>query len=127
MHMDIKLIIIWSIIVWFIIGYLIWKIIKQVEIWKHRKQAVKQSRSVILWESYEKIAPFLPDIKYYPKDMNFLWKWVDYIIFDWLSSGNLKQIIFLEIKTGKSRQNINEKQIENIIKKWKIKYELVRF
>jgi len=117
----------WVVIASFFLWYFIWKIIKFTELRKERQKSVKKSRSVILWESYETLAPFMKDINYHPKDMNFLWKWVDYIIFDGLSAWNLKQIVLLEIKTGKSRQNINEKQIEDIIKKKKIKYEIVRW
>jgi len=118
-------IILW-VIVWFFIGYIIWKIIKHFEIKKHRNHAVSRSRSVILWESYEKLVPISKSIPYTPKDMNFLWKWVDYVVFDWLSEWNLKRIVFLEVKTWKSRQNKNEKQIEKIIKEKKISYELIR-
>ncbi len=117
----------WIVIVSFFLWYFIWKIIKYTELRKERQKSVKKSRSVILWESYETLAPFMQDINYHPKDMNFLWKWVDYVIFDGLSNWNLKQIVFLEIKTGKSRQNLNEKQIEKIIKDKKIKYEIVRW
>ena len=116
------------IILWWIIGlfiwYLIWKIVKSSEVKRHRKDAVKKSRSVILWEVAEKIAPFMPQIPYNPKDMAFIWKGVDYIVFDGLSSWVLKQIVFLEIKTGKSKQNNNEKQVEKIIRFKKVKYEL---
>jgi len=116
-------IILWWII-WLFIGYLIWKIVKSAEVKKHRKDAVRKSRSVILWEVAEKVAPLIPQIPYNPKDMTFIWKWVDYIVFDGLSNWNLKQIVFLEIKTGKSKQNNNEKQVEKIIKLKKVKYEL---
>jgi len=118
---------IWIVIFSFFLWYFIWKIIKYTELRKERKKSIKKSRSVILWESYETLAPFMKEINYHPKDMNFLWKWVDYIVFDGLSAWNLKQIVLLEIKTGKSRQNINEKQIEDIVKKNKIKYEIVRW
>ena len=118
---------IWIVIFSFFLWYFIWKIIKYTELRKERQKSVKRSRSVILWESYETLAPFMEGINYHPKDMNFLWKWVDYIVFDGLSAWNLKQIVLLEIKTGKSRQNINEKQIEDIVKKNKIKYEIVRW
>ncbi len=120
--------IIWSIIwliIWLILWYFIWKILKHTDIKKHRKDAIKKSRSVILWDIAEKIAPFIPKIDYNPKDMVFIWKWVDYIIFNWLSNWELKEIIFLEIKTWKSKQNNNEKQIEKIIKLKKIKYDLI--
>jgi predicted Holliday junction resolvase-like endonuclease len=60
------------------------------------------------------------------RDMTFVGKGIDYIIFDGLSSGNLKEIVFLEIKSGSSTQNNNEKMIEDIIKKGKVRYEIMR-
>lgn len=58
--------------------------------------------------------------------MTFVGKGIDYIIFDGLSSGNLKEIVFLEVKSGSSTQNNNEKMIEDIIKKGKVRYEILR-
>lgn len=60
------------------------------------------------------------------RDMTFVGKGIDYIIFDGLSSGNLKEIVFLEIKSGSSTQNNNEKMIEDIIRKGKVRYEILR-
>jgi predicted Holliday junction resolvase-like endonuclease len=60
------------------------------------------------------------------RDMAFIGKGIDYIIFDGLSSGNLKEIVFLEIKSGSSTQNSNEKAIEDIIRKGKVRYEILR-
>ena len=116
--------IIWVALIAFFIGYLIWKLVKYSELQKARKESIKKSRSVILWETAEKVAPFLPDFPYNPKDLTFIWKWVDYVVFDWLSNWNLKQIVFLELKTWKSRQNKNEKEIEKIILQKNVKYEL---
>jgi len=75
-----------------------------------------------MWELYEKILPFLPNFTYKPRDMVFIWKWVDYIIFDWLDEWKLNEIIFLELKSWKSNLNKNERMIRNIIKENKIKY-----
>ncbi len=73
---------------------------------------------------HEKIAPILPDFPYNYKDMTFIGKWIDYIIFDGLSTGNLKQIILLEIKSWTSTLNKNERMIKNITNLKKIKYEV---
>lgn len=115
---------------WLIFWFIIWKIyhiiknkINEKEI---RKDASKRSRSVILWEVYEKITPFLPGFKYNPKDLVFIWKWVDYIVFDWLSVWKLKNIVFLEVKSWKSNLNKNEKQIKNFLEKGKPEYEIYR-
>lgn len=113
-----------AMIVWLFIWYIVWKIVKYIELKKERKNAVKKSRSIILWETFETIAPFMKDIPYHPKDMHFIWKWIDYLVFDQLSNWKLKEIVFLEIKTWKSQLNSNERQIKKIIESWKIRYEV---
>jgi len=125
MEEYIVFIIIWAII-WFFVGYMIWKIIKYKELKKERASSVKRSRSVILWEVYEKVAPFLPNFPYNPKDMLFVWKGIDYIIFDGLSAWTLKQVIFLEIKSGKSNLNKNERNIRDTVWKKKVFYQIYR-
>ena len=110
------------IIIWLIFWIIIWKIIKYKTLKDERSKSVKKSKSVIMWELYEKILPFLPDFPFKPRDMVFVWKAVDYIIFDWLDEWNLKQIIFLELKSWNSNLNKNEKMVRDIIKSWKIDY-----
>lgn len=119
--LNIVFLIAW-IIFWLVFWIIIWKIIKYKTIKDERKKSVKKSKSVIMWELYEKILPFLPDFKYKPRDMIFVWKWVDYIIFDWLDEWNLKQIVFLELKSWNSNLNKNERMIRDIIKDKKINY-----
>ncbi len=118
-------IIIW-VIIWFFLWYMIWKLIKYRELKNERASSVKKSRSVILWEVYEKVSPFLPNFPYNPKDMVFVGKGIDYVIFDGLSAGNLKQVIFLEIKSGKSNLNKNERNIRNIVWKKKVFYQIYK-
>ena len=110
------------IIIWLIFWIIIWKIIKYKTLKDERNKSVKKSKSVIMWELYEKILPFLPDFPFKHRDMVFVGKAVDYIIFDWLDEWNLKQIIFLELKSGNSNLNKNEKMVRDVIKNWKINY-----
>lgn len=119
------LIIIW-IIVGFIIGYLISRVYFFIKIKNQRQDAVTRSRNVVLWNVNEKIAPLLPDFPYHYKDLVFLWKWVDYIVFDWLSRWNLKKIVFLEIKTNSSTLNKNESMIKQCIENKKVEYNIYR-
>lgn len=114
---------IFFLIIWLIIWILIWKIIKYKTLKKQRALSIKKSKSVILWEVYEKVLPFLPNFPYSPRDMTFVWKWIDYIIFDGLSNGNLKKIVFLEVKSGTSKLNQNEKMIRDVIYKEQIEYK----
>lgn len=114
-------------IVWILTGLffwiIIWKIIKHSVLKNERALSVKKSRSVILWEVYEKVLPFLPNFPYSPKDMTFVWKWIDYIIFDGLSEWDLRKIVFLEVKSGTSKLNGNERMIRDIILQNKVEYK----
>ena len=122
MQQNIPLIIIW-IIIWLIIGYLIAKIYFQIKIKWHRQDAVSRSRSVLLGNVNEKVAPLLPNFPYYYKDMVFVGKWIDYVVFNWLSSGELKNIIFLEIKSWTSTLNRNERMIKECTENKKVYYD----
>lgn len=117
-------------IVGIIVGIFLWYFFAKIAfMWKiktQRKQAVKKSREVLLWHVSEQIAPLLPQFEYNYKDAMFMWKWVDYIVFDGLATGNVEEIVFVEVKSWASRQNRNEKMIENAIKRGDVRYEVLR-
>ena len=123
--MDIVALLI-GIIFGFIIGFL-WVQIQRIGVEKKiRQDAVRGSRNAITGEIYEKILPSMPNFPYAPKDMVFVGKWTDYIIFDGLSEGDLREIIFLEIKSGKSRLNANEKMIKKILDEKVVRFAEMR-
>lgn len=119
------LVIIFIFIAWILIWFIIGKIIRYSQVKSYKLDAIKRSKSSILWEVYEKIIPFLPSFSYSPKDMVFIWKWVDYLVLNWLSNWDLEEIIFLEVKSWKSQLNKNEKMIQRIISSKKIRYEIL--
>lgn len=110
----------------FLLGYLFAKIYFLTSIRRHRSDAISKSKSVVHGHNTEKIAPLLPGFEYNIRDMTFVGKGIDYIIFDGLSSWDLQEIVFLEIKSGTSRQNKNEKMIEEAVKKGRVRYEVMR-
>ncbi len=120
-----------NLILWIIIWIFIWYMIAKLYFWirlkSQRKDAVDRSKNIILWQVNEKIAPILPDFPYDINDLTFIWKWIDYLVFNWLHEWDLQEIIFLEIKTNKSNLNKNEKMIKDIINRWKIRYEIMKF
>ena len=111
---------------WLLVWFLFAKIFFYQRVKWHRKDAVKKSKDVTLGYVHEKLAPILPNFPYNYKDLTFLGKWVDYVVFDWLNEGNLKQIVFLEIKSGWSRMNQNEKAIKTIIDARRVRHEVMR-
>lgn len=125
-NMNTRIILTLGIIAGIIIGYLIAKVYFFISIKKHRQDAVNRSRSVVLGNVNEKIAPLLPNFPYHYKDLVFLGKGVDYIVFDWLSKGDLQKIIFLEIKSGTSTLNRNEMMIKHCIQQWRVDYQIYK-
>jgi predicted Holliday junction resolvase-like endonuclease len=91
-----------------------------------RKNAIERSKNVLIWQVNEKIAPILPWFPYNYKDLVFIGKWIDYLVFDWLSNWSLREIVFLEIKSGSSGLNRNETMIKKCIENGKIAYDILR-
>lgn len=109
-----------------LVGFIISKLFLTADVRKERKSAVRQSKSVTMGFVTEAMAPMFPNFPYHHKDLMFMGKWVDYIVFDGMHEWDIKQIVFVEIKTWKSRLNANEKRIQKTIDARKVKYEVWR-
>jgi len=125
MSQEIQPLIIWA-IVWLIVWFIVAKLTVHSAVKTARSSSVKQARNVILGDVNEKLAPALPGFPYDFKDMVFIWKWIDYLVFDWLASGHLKKIVLLEIKSWQSLLNRNESMIKNAVGDWLVSYEVFR-
>ena len=114
-------------ILWaFLLGYLFAKTYFQTHLRRARSQAITKSKSVHKGFNNEKLAPLLPGFQYRPRDMTFIGKGIDYIVFNGLSQWYVDEIVLLEIKTWSSQQNTNEKLIEQAVKAGKVRYEIWR-
>jgi predicted Holliday junction resolvase-like endonuclease len=113
-------------IIWCVISYLLLLLHFNNKLTNEKKKSVNQSRNTILWEVSEKVLPLLPDFPYQTKDLVFIWKWVDYVVFNWLSKWKLKEIIFLEVKSWSSILNRNELMIKDYLQHCPVKYEVIR-
>ena len=122
------------IVVWIIIGWVVWYLMSKSISWDtlsrtvkvERRDAIKQSKAVSLGHISEQLAPVMPNFPYHIKDMVFIGKGFDYLVLDWLSEGNLRKIVFLEIKSGRSMQNANERKIQQVINTKLVSYEMMR-
>ena len=83
----------------FLLGYVFAKTYFQTHIRRARSQAITQSKSVHKGFNNERLAPLLPGFNYTPRDMTFIGKGIDYIVFNGLSRGRVDEIVLLEIKT----------------------------
>ena len=126
-QLHIYLLVFAAVIVAGALGYLAGRIARSRQISAERKDAIKRSSAVILGSVYEKVLPFLPEFPYSPKDMVFIGKGFDYLVLDGLSEGALRKIVFLEVKSGTSRLNANERMISTVVNEGTIEWEEYRF
>jgi len=98
----------------------------QDEIPEHRKDAVMRSRSVLSGQFSEQLAPYLPDFAYAPTECKFMGKPIDFIVFKGLDEKNVQEVVFVEVKSGKSKLNNQEKSLKEAIEKKKVRWEEYR-
>ena len=98
----------------------------QAETEQARKSAVTQSRAVLGGKFTEQMTPYLPDFKYDPTEARFIGSPIDMIVFPGLSSGNPKEIVIIEIKSGSKYQlTQTEKKIQQLVENGMVRWELI--
>ena len=93
---------------------------------EHRKDAIMKSRAVLGGQFSEQLAPFLPDFKYLPTECRFIGKPVDLIVFKGMDEKNIKEVIFVEVKSGNSKLSQHEKKLKEVIDKKRVRWEEYR-
>lgn len=89
-----------------------------------RKDAVERSRAVLGGKFSEQLAPYLPDFKYDPTEVRFIGSPVDFIVFKGIGTKEPEEIIFVEVKTGKSGLSENERKIKEIVENKRVRWEM---
>ncbi len=89
-----------------------WKMEVETEI---RQDAIDRSQSVTMGKMTEHIVPYLPGFGFDPRDARFIGSPIDLIVFDGLGSGDIKKIVFIEIKTGLSTLSTRERIVRDAV------------
>jgi predicted Holliday junction resolvase-like endonuclease len=96
----------------------------QTEMEQSRKSAVEQSRAVLGGKFTEQMVPFFPDFKYDPTEVRFIGSPIDMIVFPGLSQGDPREIVVLEVKTGKNPQLTSaQKKIRQLIEDGMVRWD----
>jgi len=91
-----------------------------------REDAIKRSEAVIQGKVTEHLIPFFPDFKYNPKDARFMGTPVDLVVFDGLSEGEMRKVVFVEVKTGKTvNLSSRERLVRNCVESKNVAYEII--
>ncbi len=91
-----------------------------------REDAIQRSQAITAGKIHEQLIPYLPAFPYNPKDVRFLGSPVDLVIFDGLSEGKLRQIVFLEIKTGGSTLTHRERLVRDVVQAGSVEWDEIR-
>lgn len=93
-----------------------------------RRDAARRSRSVLGGKAGEQLVPLVPEFceRFDPSEARFLGAPIDYVVFDGLGSGELREVILLEVKTGGSKLNANERAVRRAVAEGRVRFELLR-
>ena len=74
------------------------------------------------------MAPLVPAFaeRFDPAEARFLGAPIDYVVFDGLGSGELREIVLVEVKTGRSQLNTNELEVERAVAEGRVSFEILR-
>jgi predicted Holliday junction resolvase-like endonuclease len=92
--------------------FLIWRLRYSARI---REDAVQRSLAVTAGKVHEQLVPYLPEFGFNPKDARFLGSPVDLVVFDGLAAGEVRRVVFLEVKTGGAPLTARERQVRDVI------------
>jgi predicted Holliday junction resolvase-like endonuclease len=85
-----------------------------------RADAVLRSSAVIKGRVSEHLAPYI-SFPYNPRDARFIGSPIDIIVFNGLEDGYLREIVFLEVKTGdRATLSPKQRQIRDLIQDKKV-------
>ncbi len=111
-------------IILFVLGGLLasfyWRIIR----WSsEKKQFQKRSRSVLTGLVAEQFAPHFPAFPTHPGEARFIGKPIDYIAFRGLESGEVDEIIFVEVKSGRyPRLSAVERSVRDTVQRRNVRW-----
>ena len=106
-------------------------VIKRNKYWEsevqiHRKDAILRSRAVLSGQFSEQLAPFFPDFPFSPTECKFLGRPMDFIVFKGANEKKIDEIIFVEVKSGKSKLSSTEKSLKETIENKNVRWEEYR-
>jgi predicted Holliday junction resolvase-like endonuclease len=125
-----------------IIVYLIWLLIKKsvnlnkiklehekaikIAELEARKDSTTRQRSVLKGQISETIAPWSMEAVNSVKELNFLGNPIDFVGFKGLDGEGEVEIKFIEVKSGKSQLNKNQRRVRDAVKEKRIEWVEVR-
>ena len=118
-------------LLWVSLSYVRYRVIHRydaADLQDARRDATKRSRAVLGGKAGEQLGPLLPEFcnRFDPSEARFIGAPIDYVVFDGIGSGELLDVVLVEVKTGRSSLNHNERQVELAVEQGRVRFEVVR-
>ncbi|HUL04203.1 MAG TPA: Holliday junction resolvase-like protein [Gemmatimonadales bacterium] len=91
-----------------------------------REDAIQRSLAVTAGKVHEQLVPYLPDFPFNPKDARFLGTPVDLVVFDGLADGQVRRVVFVEVKTGTAGLSGRERQVRDTVEAREVEWAELR-
>lgn len=106
-----------------LVGFLWWRI-RYVR--AARQDAVQKSLAVTIGKVFEQLVAYLPDFRFNPRDARFLGSPVDFVVFDGLSDGAVRRVVFVEVKTGGASLSTRERGVRDAVDAHRVEWAVLR-
>ena len=102
-----------------VLAFLLWKARYTRAV---RRVTLQRSLAVTAGKVFEQLVPYLPDFPYNPKDVRFLGSPVDFVVFEGLNDGDVKRVVFVEVKTGASELSPRERRVRDAVRNAQVEW-----
>ena len=101
---------------------------EEADLQQARQDTLVRSRGVTSGKVQEHLAPLLPQFadRFNLREARFLGAPVDYVVFEGLEEGEIEQVTFVEIKTGRSQLSGRERAIRDAVADGRVAFETLR-
>lgn len=89
---------------------------------EEREDAVKRSRAVLGGLAAEQAAPYLPGFPADPGDLRFIGKPVDFVAFAGASGGEVREVLFVEVKSGSASPSRVERSLRDAVRAGRVRW-----
>ena len=90
---------------------------------------LRRSRQTLGGRFAEQLAPYFEEFNYDPTEARFLGSPIDFVVFPGIATGELREIVFVEVKTGESQLDRGQRRLRDLVERVgskEVRFETVR-
>jgi predicted Holliday junction resolvase-like endonuclease len=89
---------------------------------EERESFRKRSAPMLVGNAVQHYVPFLEEFPYHPSDARFLGGLIDFVVFDGLMDGEVRNVVFVEVKKGKQAPSKRQRQVERCVRDGRVDF-----